>query len=602
MTPQDFIAKWRAVELKERSAAQSHFNDLCRLLGLEDPTTADPRGDWFAFEKGAAKTSGGEGWADVWRKDCFAWEYKGRHRDLDAAFRQLLNYAVALENPPLLIASDMDRIVIRTHWTNTVQRETVLALDDLRDAAKRDLLRAAFTDPERWKPQKTRQSLTEDAAGRFIDLAQRLRDRGHAPQRVAHFVNRLVFCMFAEDVGLLPDRLFMAMLEAARPDPAAFEGHARTLFAAMRSGGLVGFQRVDWFNGGLFDDDEALPLERADVGDLIAAARLDWSQIDPSILGTLFERGLDPAKRSQLGAHYTDRDKIMKIVNPVVVEPLLAEWAEARAGIEAALAREKAAKARPAATRAHNEAQALRSAFLERLRAFRVLDPACGSGNFLYLALRALKDVEHRVNVEAEALGLPRSFPAVGPEAVKGIELNPFAAELARVSVWIGEIQWMRANGFEAGRDPILRPLDTIECRDALLNEDGTEAEWPRANAIIGNPPFLGAKLMKRNLGQAETDRIRAAFDGRLPGFTDLVCYWFEKSRDQILRGLAERAGLVATNSIAKNTNLPVLRRIASDLTIFDAHSDEPWVLDGAAVRVAMICFAPTRPPRPCAV
>lgn len=240
---------------------------------------------------------------------------------------------------------------------------------------------------------------------------------------------------------------------------------------------------MDWFNGGLFDDDEALPLERADVGDLIAAARLDWSQIDPSILGTLFERGLDPAKRSQLGAHYTDRDKIMKIVNPVVVEPLLAEWAEARAGIEAALAREKAAKARPAATRAYNEAQALRSAFLERLRAFRVLDPACGSGNFLYLALRALKDIEHRVNVEAEALGLPRSFPAVGPEAVKGIELNPFAAELARVSVWIGEIQWMRANGFEAGRDPILRPLDTIECRDALLNPDGTEAEWPRARS-----------------------------------------------------------------------------------------------------------------------
>jgi type II restriction/modification system DNA methylase subunit YeeA len=456
MTPQDFIAKWRAVELKERSAAQSHFNDLCRLLGLDDPTTADPRGDWFAFEKGAAKTTGGEGWADVWRKDCFAWEYKGRHKDLDAAFRQLLNYAVALENPPLLIASDMDRIVIRTHWTNTVQQETVLALDDLRDAGKRDLLRAAFTDPERLKPQKTRQSLTEDAAGRFVDLAQRLRDRGHAPERVAHFVNRLIFCMFAEDVGLLPDRLFMSMLEAARPDPAAFEGHARTLFTAMRSGGLVGFQRVDWFNGGLFDTDEALPLERADVADLLAAARLDWSQIDPSILGTLFERGLDPAKRSQLGAHYTDRDKIMKIIGPVVVEPLLAEWAEARAAIEAALAREKVARSPAAATRAHNEAQELRTAFLERLRAFRVLDPACGSGNFLYLGLRALKDIEHRVNVEAEALGLGRSFPAVGPEAVKGIELNPYAAELARVSVWIGEIQWMRANGYEAGRNPIL--------------------------------------------------------------------------------------------------------------------------------------------------
>lgn len=600
MTPQDFISKWRANELKERSAAQSHFNDLCRLLGLDDPTTADPRGDWFAFEKGAAKTSGGEGWADVWRKDCFAWEYKGRHKDLDAAFRQLLNYAVALENPPLLIASDMDRIVIRTHWTNTVQQETTLTLDDLRDAAKRDLLRAAFTDPERLKPQKTRQSLTEDAAGRFVALAQRLRDRGHPPQAVAHFVNRLVFCMFAQNVRLLPDGYFVKLLDAARLDPTRFEGYARTLFAAMRTGGLVGFDQIDWFNGGLFDDDSALPLDRADLADLLAAARLDWSQIDPSILGTLFERGLDPAKRSQLGAHYTDRDKIMKIIGPVVIEPLLAEWAEVRGAIEGKLAKAPRETKEmllrgpqlAARTKAIKDCADLRHGFLVRLRAFRVLDPACGSGNFLYLALRALKDIEHRVNVEAEALGLPRSFPSVGPEAVKGIELNPYAAELARVSVWIGEIQWMRANGYEAGRNPILRPLDTIECRDAILNADGTEANWPEADAIIGNPPFLGAKLMKRALGPAETDRIRFAFQGRLPGFTDLVCYWFERARKEICAGRAKRAGFVATNSIAKNTNLPVLRRIADDLVIFEAWSDEPWVLDGAAVRVAMICFA----------
>lgn len=591
MTPQDFIAKWRAVELKERSASQSHFNDLCRLLGLEDPTTADPKGDWFAFEKGAAKTSGGEGWADVWRKDCFAWEYKGRHKDLDAAFRQLLNYAVALGNPPLLIASDMDRIVIRTHWTNTVQRETTLTLDDLRDAGKRDTLRAAFTDPERLKPQKTRQSLTEDAAARFIALAQRLRDRGLAPDQVARFVNRLVFCMFAEDVGLLPDRLFMSMLEAARPDPAAFAGHARTLFAAMRSGGLVGFQRVDWFNGGLFDDDETLPLERADVADLREAARLDWSQIDPSILGTLFERGLDPAKRSQLGAHYTDRDKILKIIGPVVSEPLLAEWAETRAAIQAALAREKAARARPAATRAHNEAQALRTAFLERLRAFRVLDPACGSGNFLYLALRALKDIEHRANVEAEAMGLPRSFPSVGPEAVKGIEINPFAAELARVSVWIGEIQWMRANGYEAGRDPILRPLDTIECRDAILNPDGTRADWPEADVVVGNPPFLGDKKMVSELGEDYTSAIRLAWRESVSGGADLVAFWFAQSWRLIRCGRLKRAGLVATQTIRRGANREVLDPIVLDGRIFNAWDDEEWNLDGAAVRVSLVCF-----------
>ncbi len=322
LTPDTFIARWRGVTLKERSAAQSHFNDLCALLALDAPVAADPTGDWFTFEKGASKTTGGKGWADVWRKGCFGWEYKGKHADLDAANRQLLTYSVALENPPLLIVSDMDRIIIRTNWTNTVQRTHTIHLDDLRDAAHRDTLRAAFTDPERLKPTKTRDALTEDAAAKFSALAQNLRDRGHAPGTVAHFVNRLVFCMFAEDVNLLPGKLFQKMLEASRAAPADFAPNAASLFAAMRSGGRVGFESVAWFNGGLFDDDTALPLEKPDIENLLTAAKLDWSQIDPAILGTLFERGLDPAKRSQLGAHYTDRDKIMKIVTPVIIDPL----------------------------------------------------------------------------------------------------------------------------------------------------------------------------------------------------------------------------------------------------------------------------------------
>lgn len=284
----------------------------------------------------------------------------------------------------------------------------------------------------------------------------------------------------------------------------------------------------------------------------------------------------------------------------MIIDPLQAEWATAKAKIEALIAsapERTAEKLLSSAERAKrtkilDEATAVHSGFIERLSNFRVLDPACGSGNFLYIALRALKDIEHRANLDAEALGLPRGFPRVGPEAVLGIELNPYAAELARVSVWIGEIQWMRSNGFDAAKNPILRPLDTIECRDALLNEDGTEATWPAADVVVGNPPFLGAKLMKGGLGIVETDRVRAAFLGRLPGFTDLVCYWFEKSRQAIVGGRLERAGLVATNSIAKNTNLPVLRRIVDDLKIYDAHSDEPWVVNGAAVRVALITFA----------
>ena len=377
MTPAEFIQKWRAVELKERSASQSHFNEICRLLDIEDPISADPKGEWFTFEKGASKTGGGEGWADVWRKECFAWEYKGKKKDLDRAFAQLQQYAIALDNPPLLIVSDMDRFRIHTNWTNTVQEVREFALDDLLDGGTRDLLRACFLDPERLKPAKTRQMLTEEAAEEFSQLAQRLRARGHDPHSVAHFVNRLVFCMFAEDVGLLPDHMFTAMLKASAPKPDTFATNAAILFGAMKSGGLVGFTKVEWFNGGLFDDDSALPLERADIDNLIAAAALDWSEIDPSILGTLFERGLDPDKRSQLGAHYTDRDKIMQIVDPVIIRPLLTEWEAIRAEIEDLIANapqqtaEKLLKGaeRTKRDRAFAKAQELLRGFLERLRA-----------------------------------------------------------------------------------------------------------------------------------------------------------------------------------------------------------------------------------------
>ncbi|WP_394999759.1 class I SAM-dependent DNA methyltransferase [Sphingomonas sp.] len=600
MSPHDFLKKWRNVELKERTASQSHFNDLCALLGVLDPIAADPVGEWFTFEKGASKTSGGEGWADVWRKGCFAWEYKGKRNDLRAAFNQLLQYSVALENPPLLIVSDMDRIRIHTNWTNTVQEVHDFTLEDLLDGARRDRLRAAFLDPEAFKPAKTRQELTEETAGEFAGLAQRLRGREHDAHHVAHFVNQLVFCMFAEDVGLLPNNLFTRMLELSRSDPATFKDNAENLFGAMANkNGKVGFEKVDWFNGGLFEDNHALPVTSEDIEALLAAARRDWSAIDPSILGTLFERGLDPAKRSQLGAHYTDRAKIMMIVQPVIIDPLEAEWAEALAKMTALV--DSAPKRtvdkllspteKRKAEKVLGEAAAVHSAFIERLAKFRVLDPACGSGNFLYVSLRALKDIEHRANLDAEALGLPRGFPRVGPECVLGIELNPYAAELARVSVWIGEIQWMRRNGFDAARNPILRPLDTIECRDAVLNEDGTEADWPTAHAIIGNPPFLGAKIMKRSLGILETEAIRRCFAGRLPGFTDLVCYWFEKARAQLVIGRCQRVGLVATNSIAKNTNLPVLYRISESAVIFEAWSNEAWIVDGASVRVALICF-----------
>ncbi|HBK06334.1 MAG TPA: class I SAM-dependent DNA methyltransferase [Acetobacteraceae bacterium] len=630
MTPESFIATWKANTRNEAAGSKAHFLDLCALLDVPPPHS-DPTGTTYAFEKGVKKAAGSGGWADVWKRGCFGWEYKSRGGDLEKAHDQLLRYAGALENPPLLITCDMDRIIVRTNWTNAVSERREFGLEDLRDAKVRALLKACWTDPDSWRPVVTRQSLTEQAAGEFAELARRLRERGHEPQTVAHFVNRMVFCLFADDVGLLPDRLLSDLLTYAARKPADFATAVAELFKAMRErGGRVGFQAVQWFNGGLFDDDTALPLQGPDIALLARISALDWAEVDPSIFGTLFERGLDPDKRSQLGAHYTDRDKIGLLVDAVIVRPLLAEWDAARARISAAMeerarltreAREsggtsaealmladsggitaasRAAKTtlrRAADRRAKRlgelltEAQTLYNGFVDRLRAFRVLDPACGSGNFLYLSLLALKDMELRVSIEAEVFGLDPALPLIGPESVLGIEINPYAAELARVSVWIGHIQWARRNGFPPPSDPVLRTLDTIECRDAVLAPDGSVAAWPAVDAIVGNPPFLGDKVMIGTMGAEYTTRLRAAYEGRVPGGADLVCYWFEKAREALHGGHVGRVGLVATNSIRGGSNRRVLDRIAGDAVIYAAWSDKPWTLDGADVRVSLICF-----------
>jgi hypothetical protein len=541
MTPREFVDKWRSEGLTERAGSQSHFIELCRLLGVKEPYQDDPSDAEYCFEKGAAKTGGGDGWADVWKRGCFCWEYKGPGRNLDAALKQLKLYQGALGNPPLLIVSDMQRIEVHTAWTNMVQEKHVFTLDDLLVAEKRALLKKAFSETavEAFKPGRKRADLTADVARDFIQLAQNLRARNHPPEQVAHFVNRMVFCMFAEDVDLLPERLFTKLLEASLSSPDKFAARAGHLFKQMSTGGeLADFTPIEWFNGGLFDDDSVLPLTKADIQLALNAARQDWSNVDPSIMGTLFERGLDPGKRSQLGAHYTDPEKIMMIVRPVIIEPLTREWEAVKAQIESLIekaprqTKDKLLKGADLAarTRALNKAEELHRAFIERLKAFRVLDPACGSGNFLFLSLKALKDIEHKVNTECEALGLPRGFPAVGPEAMLGIEINPFAAELARVSVWIGEIQWMRDHGFAASRDPILKPLETIRCHDALLNEKGGEYEWPKADVIVGNPPFLGGKRLRDVLGDATVDRLFRVYEGRVSAEADLVCYWFAKA------------------------------------------------------------------------
>ncbi|SEM35810.1 Type II restriction/modification system, DNA methylase subunit YeeA [Syntrophus gentianae] len=584
MTPEEFISTWKDNKLTERGGAQAHFDDLCDLLGVDKPR--DP--DTYCFERGAKKSDGGDGWADVWKRGYFGWENKKPGRDLDAALKQLTDYSLHLENPPLLVVSDRERIIIHTAFTGYPDEPREIHIEELVRPEKREILRWVFTDPQKLRPEKSTAAITAEAAGHFAELAKAMRDRGIDSQIVAHFLVQCLFCMFAEDETLLPNRVFANILNNAGGDVDKAGNRIGKLFTAMqkKTGGEYGDHDIAWFNGGLFKTIEVPPLIVTDLAALNAAAgNMDWRSIDPTIFGTLFERGLDPAARAPLGAHYTDTGTISKLIHPLITEPLLAEWQLVKAFI--VLGRGKAKR-----TKEYKKARSAYQGFLQRLNHFRVLDPACGSGNFLYLSLIALRNLEKHVYIEAQELGLePELLMQTGPHNIFGIEINEYAAELARVTVWIGDIQWCRRNGWEVARNPILRSLEGIEHRDALLNADGSEAEWPQVDVIVGNPPFLGDKMMRGELGDTYVEAVRKCYKGRVPGGADLVTYWFEKARAQIEEGLTEAAGLVATNSIRQKRNRTVLERIRMSTSIFEAWSDEDWVNEGAAVRVSLVCF-----------
>lgn len=594
MTPSEFAAKWTSSTRTERAASQEHFIDLCRMLGFQTPNEADPSGDWYAFEKGAEQLDGRDGWADVWKRGHFAWEYKGKRKNLGEAYQQLLRYRESLENPPLLVVCDLDRFQIHTNFTNTVKVIHEFNLADLAKSPKEPLrlLRAVMGEPEALRPSGTPHELTEAAARRFAELARQLRAKGHEPHSVAHFLNKLISCMFAEDAGLLPSRLIRRLAENTRHAPEKFRSGLEDLFAKMsHGGGLFGPEEIQRFNGGLFDDATALPLTTDQIAVISDVSGLDWSQIEPAIFGTLFERGLDPGKRSQLGAHYTDRDSIVALVDPVVIAPLRCEFAAMQREVTGIL--DKLSKDQGARTKQRNRAAAIFRAFLDRLRRVTVLDPACGSGNFLYVALQALKNLEREVILwGSQTLRIAQEFPAIGPQAVRGIEINPYAAELARVAIWIGEIQWMLANGFNYLRSPVLRPLDDIRCADAILDPTtGSEPEWPPSEFIVGNPPFLGGKLIRSSLGDAYVDRLFAVYHGRVAAESDLVCYFFEKARQMLADRATRRVGLLATQAIRGGANRKVLARIKDTGDIFLAWSDRPWVVDGADVHVSLVGF-----------
>lgn len=598
MTPLDFWKKWHAVTQGERAVSQQHFLDICRLVGEKPPQEADPKGTSFCFEKGAEKVDGSNGWADVWRKRCFAWEYKGPHKDLKAAYDQLLQYRESLENPPLLVVCNLTDFEVHTNFTNTAKKVYRFTVGDLRDNPEEPLriLRALFRAPDALKPSTSREELTERAAREFAELAGRLQKRKYEPLDIARFLNRLLFCFFAEDAEVLPPGLLKRLLQSVRETPADAGPQLSHLFRLMAKNGqdrYFGTERIDWFNGGLFADDSVLPLEQQDIELLLSVAEKDWSNIEPAILGTLFERGLDPDKRSQLGAHYTAVKDIQRVIEPVVLQPLRREFEELKRDLRSLRTKEKG-KAGGARTKAQKEGTARYRTFQTRLRTLRILDPACGSGNFLYVVLKELKSLEKEAILwAAEELNVPIELPQVGPEVVHGIELNPYAAELARVTVWIGELQWMIANGFSYATNPILRPLDTIECRDAILDRSNPKspaaAEWPDAEFIVGNPPFLGGKRLRTGLSDEYVEDLFKAWNGQVPREADLVVYWHEKAREMISEGRCRRAGLLATQGIRGGANLEVLQKVKESGDIFFAWSDEPWVVEGADVRVSIV-------------
>lgn len=581
------------------------------MLGVSHPAAVDGAGERFTFEKRVSRTSGGKGFADVWFKDHFAWEYKGKHKDLAAAYRQLNDYREDLGNPPLLVVCDLKYFEIHTNFDRTLKRVYRFTLTDLLNgvASPRcplpplEVLRYLFSEPDRLRPEATAARVTEDAAEKFCRLAESIElagadpRRGLDPHRVAHFLMRLLFCLFADSVGLLPKHMFREMIETDRGRPQAFRRKLRGLFRAMAGrGNTFGPYDIHFFNGGLFDDDEVLGLNAADMGILYSASRLDWSSVEPSIFGTLFERSLNAQKRSQIGAHYTSPADIALIVDPVIIAPLRRRWEEVRGTIEALAVEAKGTSKGPRYSRIRREMQDSIVNWTEYLSQVRILDPACGSGNFLYVALRKLLDLWWEANLLAAEHGLATILPRpVNPRQLYGIEIDYYAHELASIVVWIGYLQWRYEHGMGEPTEPILEKLGNIQHGDAILRRDANrravEAEWPEADFIVSNPPFLGGNRLRQRLGDEYVEELFRVYQGRVPQFSDLVCYWFEKARAQIEATRAKRTGMIGTQGIRGGVNRTVLERVRSSGGIFLAHSDRDWVLEGANVHVSIVCF-----------
>ena len=577
MTGSEFAQRWSNAGFGERQGAQPFFIDLCAVVGHPTPAAyGEP--EKFTFEKSVPG-----GFADAYFEDHFGWEFKGQDAQLDGAFDQLLRYQVHLKTPPLLIVSSFQTIRIQTNFPGMETARYDVGIDELTRPEQLDLLRDVFFAPERFRERlRSVDAVTRETASLFQSIVEDMETRNEDRERLARYLNQLVFCLYSEDAGLLPEGLFSRIVTQNYREPAAFDGAIRRLFAEMATGGFAGADRIAHFNGDLFNMVDTVELSTVALQRLGEACKSNWRDIEPSIFGTLFERALDASKRAQTGAHYTGADDIALVVEPVVMTPLRREWDEAQREINHVLEDADAARARL-------------ESYQERLASVKVLDPACGSGNFLYIALRSLLDLEREVIDFATIHGWGGLAPKVQPDQMLGLEIDHYAAELARTALWIGYIQWHQANGFPYTQRPILTPLDTIRQTDAILDlsdpDNPAEPEWPPAEFIVGNPPFLGGKLLRARLGDEYVSTLFEQYDRRVPAEADLVCYWFDKAQRAIGAGTTKRAGLLATQGIRGGANRRVLQRIKDHGDIFMAWSDHPWVLEGAAVHISIVGF-----------
>ncbi|WP_459207598.1 class I SAM-dependent DNA methyltransferase [Pseudomonas sp. MLB6B] len=660
-----YIERWGGSDSRggnETANLQMFLTELCTLLDLPQPQPARAeRGDnAYIFERSVTELFADGGKSnrriDLYKRGCFILEGKdtgkqtgsdGWDASITKALKQAENYARSLPpeegRPPFIIIVDVGKsFALYSEFSRSGgnyvafpdPRTHKIPLEKLRDVETRELLKKAWLDPQKLDPTRYAGKITRDIAGQLATLAKSLEDSGHPAEQVASFLMRCLFTMFSEDVGLLPERCFTELLQNLQAKPESFCRQLRSLWQTMNTGGFAPAldAEVLRFNGGLFADAHVIELNAQQVKLLTAASKAEWHYVEPAIFGTLLERALNPRERHKLGAHYTPRAYVERLVLPTIIEPLRAEWAEVQA---AALTYKQQRKTK--------EAIAEIRKFHHQLCQTRVLDPACGSGNFLYVTLEHMKRLEGEVLEVLGSLVKSGSFELEGltvdPHQFIGIEINPRAAKIAEMVLWIGYLQWhFRTYGKVNPPEPVLRDFHNIEHRDALITYDSVElitdeagkpithwdgvtykkshitkeeipdesaqteqyrylnprkTEWPRADYIIGNPPFIGAKLMRDALGDGYVDAIQVAWP-EVPQATDFVLRWWHHAASLVIAGEIKAFGFITSNSIRQTYNRrvlePFLNNEKTPLSLTFAIPDHPWVdtVDGAAVRIAM--------------